>query len=432
VLLGRSGGRARVVHPAIPGRAPHLYHALRCFCLGAFAALQRGVDDGEEIPFAFEEHGGLGRPALYEYKPLVRGFVESRADDLAGLDDARLAAYELRREPAARIFARAHAGPAADEDHAIHRSVLVPLLVATAEASGGFDWKDDAFDRAYNDLEQSLFRERHGYAAVAPLIGVSAGGEVELGGGIRVRAAATGEIAAHWPEAQGLLPPSFGREPDRLCVLELEATLEREAREAPDAPAELADAVTAVRLATAAPVAAGPVIFERLDWRPYGIRPMVPIAATQPNGEPTRLDRFRGGVAARLRDRLGLADDDPRLAEALDRWELSLFQADPFRSEQLRESLAALLGGGDGLAIAVLRAAVLLGDAAHERTSLLERLRALAAGRPAEEAAADAVRRALVEVLLDGDRRRVVATLDETLLGARAAPETRRDVGAVA
>src|SRR2546427_3168711 len=35
--------------------------------------------------------------------------------------------------------------------------------------------------------------------------------------------------------------------------------------EAPDAPGELADAVTALRLATAGPIAAGPVLFERLD-----------------------------------------------------------------------------------------------------------------------------------------------------------------------
>ena len=38
------------------------------------------------------------------------------------------------------------------------------------------------------------------------------------------------------------------------------------------------------------------------------------------------------------------ADGDPELAEALDRWELSLFQNEPFRAEQLRASLAALLG----------------------------------------------------------------------------------------
>ena len=73
-------------------------------------------------------------------------------------------------------------------------------------------------------------------------------------------------------------------------MLELERSLANGTDEAPDAPGELADAVTAIRLATAAPVAAGPVLFERLDWRPYGIRPVLPIAATAPPGEPTRLD----------------------------------------------------------------------------------------------------------------------------------------------
>ena len=113
----------------------------------------------------------------------------------------------------------------------------------------------------------------------------------------------------------------------------------------PDAPAEIADAVSAIRLATAAPLAAGPVLFETLDGRPYGIRPVLPIAATQPPGEPTRLDEFRGPLAAELLVRLGLADADTNLAEALDRWELSLFQHEPFRSEQLRSALGALLGG---------------------------------------------------------------------------------------
>src|SRR5205085_6884262 len=168
---------------------------------------------------------------------------------------------------------------------------------------------------------------------VAPLVGLSVGGALELGGGggLRIRAAATGEVAALWPEATGLLPPGFGREPDRVCVLELERDLKRGSDEAPDAPGEIADAVTALRLATAGPVAAGPVLFERLDWRPYGIRPVLPIAATQPAGEPIRLDTVRAGLARDLLGELDSADDDPDLGEALDRWELSLFQGEPFR-----------------------------------------------------------------------------------------------------
>src|SRR5665647_3019851 len=232
-------------------RSPHLYDTLRRFCLGAFAAFHRDLDSGADLPFAFEEHGSYGRPTLYEYRPLVRGFVEARVDRLYARDDVRSAVDDLKREPAARIFARAHEGVTSDESRALYRSVLVPLLVRS---------------------------------------------------------------------------------------------LDRGADEVPDAPGELADAVTALRLATAAPVAAGPVLFERLDWRPYGIRPVLPIAATAPPGEPMRLDPFRASVAVQLRPKLALADDDTGLGDALDRWELALFQDDPFRAEQLRQALGSALG----------------------------------------------------------------------------------------
>lgn len=392
-------------------RSPHLYDTLRRFCLGAFAVFHADLEAGAELPFAFEEHGSYGRPTLYEYRPLVRGFVEARAERLFERRDVRDAVDDLLREPAARIYAHAHEGPTPDEARALYRSVLVPLLVRTAEGCGGFDWDDASFDRAYAELEESLFGDGHAYGAVAPLVGLSVGTQIDLGDGIRVRLAATGELSAMWPESAGLLPRGFGREPDRLCVLELERSLERGADDAPDAPGELADAVTAIRLATAAPVAAGPVIFERLDWRPYGIRPVLPIAATPPPGEPTRLDPFRASVAASLRPKLALADDDARLGDALDRWELSLFQGDPFRSEQLRLALDSALGDGDGAWAAAMRGAALLGATPQERGDILERLRS-----PDPEL----VRRLLVEVLLHGDRRRLVRELDETLLALRA------------
>jgi hypothetical protein len=396
-------------------RAPQLFEALRAFCLGSFRTLLAELEHGADLPFAFEEHNSYGRPALYEYRPLVKPFIEHRAHTLRRRPDAQLAVDELKREPAAAIFARAHAGPRADEHEALFGSVLLPLLMSTADMCGGFDWDDNSFARAYTELERALFGEGHRYGAVAPVIGITTGGNtIELGGGLRVRASATGELARLWPEANGLLPPDFGREPDRLCVLELDRSLESGATEAPDAPGELADAVTAIRLATAAPIAAGPVLFERLDWRPYGIRPVLPIAATRPAGEPERLDSFRAGLAADLLPRLALADEDPELGEALDRWELSLFQDGPFKAEQLRESLAALLGGTDGLWAATVRGAILLGETPRARAELQDRL----TGDPDP----DVVRRALVEALLHGDRAALVKTLDQSILGLRDAP----------
>ena len=393
-------------------RSPQLHHALRAFTLGAFAYLLRELEEaGESLPFAFEEHEGKDRPAFYEYRPLVRDFVEARAARLRGREDALIALEELGREPAAGIYARAHAGRDPSEDDALFRTVLVDLLIRVAEACGGFDWDDESFDRAYAELERSLFGERRAYTAVAPLVGISTSVQRELGAAIRIRAAADGELARHWPEAKGLLPPGFGREADRYCVIELRAALGSD-EDVPDAPAEIADAVSAIRLATDAPLAAGPVLFETLDGRPYGIRPVLPIAATQPPGEATRLDEFRAPVAAELLVRLGLADADTNLAEALDRWELSLFQHEPFRSEQLRAALGALLG-----ATWPLRAAVLLETDPDRREALHRDLAALAEGGEASHGAAGAVRRALVEALRDGDRSALVVRLDRALLG---------------
>jgi hypothetical protein len=404
-------------------RAPHLYESLRAYCLAAFALAFRELDDGGELPFAFEEHHGRGRPTLYEYRPLVRPFLEGRADRLAELPDAQLALAELEREPAAAIFAQAHARGGASAGAALNETLLLPLLAETAEACGGFDWSDEAFDRAYARLEHSLFGERRAYGAVAPVVGLSIRETLELGAGLRVRHVASGELAAHWPQARGLLPDGFEDEPDRRCVLELEQALPGDAS-VPDAPGELADAVTALRLASAGPIAAGPVLFERLDWRPYGIRPVLPIAATPPPGDAVRIDPVTAGRALRLRARLMLADGDRELGESLDRWELSLFQADPFASEQLRASIGALLGAGEGLFAASLRAATLLGESPRERVELLRRLRLLAAG-DAAAATSDLVRRTIVQVLEDGDRAKLIVALDESLLGLRPKPAAR-------
>ena len=300
-------------------------------------------------------------PALYEYRPLVRDFVEARAARLRGREDAVIALEELAREPAAGIYARAHAGRDASENDALFRTVLVDLLLRVAESCGGFDWDDESFDRAYARARALALRRAEAYTAVAPLVGISTGVQRELGVSLRVRAAADGELSRHWPEANGLLPRGFGREADRYCVIELRAALDA-GEDVPDAPAEIADVVSAIRLATAAPLAAGPVLFETLDGRPYGIRP----CSRSPR--PSRRARRPGStssaapLAAELLVRLALADADTNLAEALDRWELSLFQHEPFRSEQLRAALEALLG-----TTWPLRAAVLLEEGAEAR-----------------------------------------------------------------
>jgi hypothetical protein len=226
-----------------------------------------------------------------------------------------------------------------------------------------------------------------------------------------VRSFVSGELATHWPESRGLLPRDFGREPDRMLAIEVRRELDA-GEPPPDAPAEIADAVSALRLTTAAAVAAGPVLFETLDGRPFGIQPVLPIAATQPPGEASRLDAFRAPVAVEVLAALGDADGDPELSDALDRWELALFQNEPFRGEQLRAALASLLGP-----TWAMRACVLLGEDGRAREELYGELTALAEGDAATAAAADAARRAVVAVLRSRDRDRLVHDLDRELLG---------------
>lgn len=396
-------------------RSPHLHAAVRAFCLAAFSELAPEAGGGE-IPFVLAEHGS----GLYEYRPLVRDRVEARAFWLAKLPDAGIALGELRREPAAAIFARA--GDGASIDRALFHAILLPVLSRTAEACGGFDWEDGAFERVYAELERSLFGSSRSYAALAPLVGLSIPERIVLGHGITVHPSSPQDLARRWPAATDLLPPRFGEEEARTGVLELERELSGEDAGLPDAPVELAAAVTALRLATGAPAAAGPVVLERLDWHPFGGRPLPGLASTEPGGDAGRLDPWRGSLAGELLARLGSFADDPELAEALERWELALFEDEPARSEYLRESLAALLGGPDGLWAAAMRATLLLADGNRERSGLIDRLRALARGEAGGVQVADDVRRAIVEVLQHDDRARLVTALDEALLGLRPRP----------
>ena len=72
--------------------------------------------------------------------------------------------------------------------------------------------------------------------------------------------------------------------------------------------------------------------------------------------------------------------------------------------------------------MAALRAANMLGEGSKERSDLRLRLRALAGGEPADKNTSDAVRRALVEVLMHGSREKMIEALDESLLGLRPRP----------
>ena len=65
---------------------------------------------------------------------------------------------------------------------------------------------------------------------------------------------------------------------------------------------------------------------------------------------------------------------------------------------------------------------LLLGESARERADVLAALKAVAGGETAGPSVVDAIRRALVEALVHGDRPRLVEALDDALLGLRPRP----------
>ena len=133
-----------------------------------------------------------------------------------------------------------------------------------------------------------------------------------------------------------------------------------------------------------------------------------------------RLDPWRGKLAGDLLGRLPGSEHDSELGEALERWELSLFESEPLRSDRLREALSALLGGVDGLWAAAMRAAVLVGEITEPAArARVDGILGLARGVGADAETVDAVRRIFIETVLADDRPRFLASLDEALLGLR-------------
>ena len=94
--------------------------------------------------------------------------------------------------------------------------------------------------------------------------------------------------------------------------------------------------------------------------------------------------------------------------------------------------LGSLFGHDEGPWAAAMRTAVLLGETPRERSQLVTAFRALLDGDGPGARAEDAVRRALVETLLHGNRGELVATLDEALLGLRPRPQVTTTARVVA
>ncbi len=428
---------------APPTHRPAARRALRHYVLAAFRLLQADVDAGQEVPFALDEGSRGAGPSLYNWRPLFGSYVAERADALAALPDGRAALDALRTEPALTAFVRERQPALTDLDSALRDTVLLPLVVATADACGGFDLDDPALERLLVRLERAAVAERTTYAALAPIVGIEAAPDgVDLGLGVVLqRVSATG-LAADWPECQGLLPEGFLREPDRRHALVVSAAVPRgEDAALPDAAGAIACVVTAIRLVLGGAVAAGPAAFERVDWSPRAVLALPPAAALAPAGDAVRIDGHAATLVRALTPRIAAvtgAGSAP-LAVALGRYGAARAGLSPAeRVAGLHDALEPLLAeDGAGAWAIAMRAAALVGQSAADRQRLVSTLRqagrvtrgttwpsALGEEERLERVVDGVVRTVLVAALeSDGGQAGFAELLDGVLLGARPRPQ---------
>jgi hypothetical protein len=421
--------------PSPPALRPALRAPLRSLVEAAFTLLEADVEAGHEVPFAIDERPGAEGPSLYAYRPLFSAFLDARTRRIGALPAYAAALRSLRDDPGALAHARSLSGPGVDDDEALRRCVIWPLLAEVAERADGFAFQDEAFDAVWHDAERTIAASARLFEAFAPLIGVLVSNPpVELAPGLSLRRCLAEDVSSSWPEAFGLLPERFGIEPDRLCALCVTTSLERGGSDPlPDVPRLLAAAVRALRLVSGGPVAGGPLVFERVDGAGRAPRPLPADVAYVAEAAAVRLDPHVLDVARSVSSRLAddRADADP-LARALLRW-TAIMAAPPVAdtASVWLEALAPLIGPEGSERLLALRAAALCGASAGARARIVEAFELLPRGEvdadslPALGAEVDAVGRSVLLAAILDDRRGgdLAATLDEVLLGARPRPQ---------
>ncbi|HEU0024887.1 MAG TPA: hypothetical protein VFQ12_09665 [Thermoleophilaceae bacterium] len=188
-----------------------LHDALREFALESAALLTDEIRDGAELEFDVVDEAHGGGPTLYRYQPRTSAFLDTRWEQLRELPGCKKAADELGAEAAPWLRVNGLRGEQAEP-------ALRAMLDRLYEDATSFGFPEERFERLYEEVETTLFRDAVRARLVAPLAGVSIESDtVELGGGLSL---AVGDRVEAPPEATW--PEDGHGEPAVLCVLERE------------------------------------------------------------------------------------------------------------------------------------------------------------------------------------------------------------------
>ena len=238
-----------------------LHDALRDFALEAAALLTEELKAGAEVEFDVVDEGSGRGPALYRYEPRTGPFIEERWARLRALPSAEAACHELGAGASAWLRINGLRGEQAEP-------ALQAMLERLYEDATSFGFPEERFERVYDEVELTLYRDAVRARVTAPLFGAWMDAErVELGAGLSLLRGAA---------LQGPHEPST-----LLCVLERDVPAD-DPIPAEEAAARFAALVSAMHLWAPGGVTLGAPGWRQADqarWQPVAIG-----SATQPRG----------------------------------------------------------------------------------------------------------------------------------------------------
>ena len=280
-----------------------LHDALRNFALEAAALLTEDLKDGAEVDFDVVDEGGGRGPALYRYEPRTGAFIEERWPRLRELPAREPACKELGAGASAWLRVNGLRGEQAEP-------ALRAMLERLYEDATSFGFPEERFERVYDEVEVTLYRDAVRARLVAPLHGAWMHAErVELGDGLSL---ARGD-AIEGPHDRTSL----------LCVLERDVPAD-DPIPAEEADERFASVVTAMRLWAPGGISIGAPGWRQADearWQP------VPVgSSTRPRGGEWMLPAGDEQAFREFFTAISAAERMPHVAWALDRFEMGCAQ----------------------------------------------------------------------------------------------------------
>jgi hypothetical protein len=234
-----------------------LHATLRAFAEDAAAQLAFDTNNGAEVPFELVEERRARRPTLYCYRPLTGAFIADRFAMLAALETYAPARQALGRLDGLETYreVRGDVGVGGADPEAALRTFLGAVFGETSS----FELDLGRFERAYEELEGSVYEGRTLSTAVASVRGLELEShEVPLGEGLSLVRGESFEGAP--PEAVWGLERERTR-PSTLVVC---------SEDIDEAPVRFRRLLSALRLFERGAFALSPVMWLRADggaWR---------------------------------------------------------------------------------------------------------------------------------------------------------------------